>query len=117
MCGKDAALLRVRSLVLEHAGFSVELAERADEVERLLNEQPGRFCVLVLCHTQFHGELEKLNQLAMMAPLPVLRLQSFLHPTELIREVSRRCEGGAVESYRSGQPSITDALLPERLPY
>ena len=90
MCGTNDTLLQVRGKVLERAGFEVDVAKCPAEAQLFLGEEPGRYGLMLVCHST-PLELRPVVQcVAEREGLSLFQLDILVDPAELIREVSER---------------------------
>lgn len=88
LCGVDEKLLHYRRLVLERAGFDVEMALTSAEAAEWLRVK--RFGLAVLGAGLIQGTRQTLQILCWQTRIPVYELPPLTGPEEMIREVAAR---------------------------
>lgn len=88
LCGVDEKLLHYRRLVLERAGFDVEMALTSAEAAEWLRVK--RFGLAVLESALTRGMRQTLQILCWQARVPVYELPLLTGPEEMIRDVAAR---------------------------
>ncbi len=89
--GRDHGLVQARRLVLEQAGYVVDLCDNSEECVRKFLE--GDYDLVVLCNSLRDGERERLSSLVhrFSARTPILRICST--PEELRQATEPACTG------------------------
>lgn len=100
MCGVQPILLETRARLLERAGYSVQLANGARELEKRLLE--SRYLMLLICHSVQGKELATVKTAAAQAKLAIYRIEPMLPPEALIDEVNRMLQ----RTHRSSMTSV-----------
>jgi hypothetical protein len=85
--GHDAVLLRTRCMVLRNAGFQVDAANSAEELESCIADAQAPYRLLLIWRTVPVTEQERIETLAAHSHTLVCRLTELVSPQHLIREV------------------------------
>ena len=87
MCGLRPLLLEARRRVLQHAGYTVHIANDLEETEKRLVTR--RYLMLLICHSVEDQELTELRTMAAQAGLSTYLIEPLTPPETLIAEVNR----------------------------
>jgi hypothetical protein len=96
MCGEDAPLLKIRALVLESAGFDVDLSDTVDGIKNLLTVHP--YALLVICHTIPDEQVQAFREIGAQAGVLTCVLERLLPPATLISIMASLTETGVSSS-------------------
>ena len=82
--GLEAMLLDTRRLILEQAGFKVEVVHDAETFEGLLST--NTYDLLIVCHTVLEPQQQKIAQMS-IRPKRVLQMEGPLQPNTFLSQV------------------------------
>jgi hypothetical protein len=96
MCGEELLLLKIRALVLESAGFGVDLSDTVDGIRGLVALH--RYALLVICHTIPDEQVQSFREIGAQAGVQTCVLERLLPPQTLISIMESLTEAGVSSS-------------------
>ena len=88
MCGSDGNLLETRRMILERAGYKVDVAKNLERARQLLEQNDRQYVALLTCHTIPIDLQDALRGISSAAGVPICQMEKLLFPGDLVKQVS-----------------------------
>jgi hypothetical protein len=95
--------MKLRRLVLAHAGYDLEILTGTEETRRRLAHSAGSYWALVICHSVPPYEASTLREAAAQARVAVYELSKLLPPERLIQDIEALWKKTHMPEWSDGQ--------------
>ena len=86
--GRDQALLKTRSKIIDWLGFETDMVNTAEKLSETLGKTKSRYRLCVLCHTVPSDERADLHAALKMRGILVYQIDGFVEPLDLVTKIS-----------------------------